>query len=144
MESLTTSKDTVTEKHVLASRASVTDSSESSESTTDSAVDANNPQCSHCGSTDVRLIYEQEKPSWREVLAMESPSCPSWYARTQQLKLERLLDSLLGSGCWEYSDDASELWAESAKGNRVEPVNICYQKWFAGMEPSYTWDEASF
>ncbi|MCA9180220.1 MAG: transposase, partial [Planctomycetales bacterium] len=101
-------------------------------------------KCCHCDSTNLILIWIREKPSWKDLLAGGSASCPAWYTKHNELAFSRFDDCLMiGVGCGDYADDGPAPWIESAEEPEQEQ-SAAVQLWLPGLTPSFDWQEASF
>ena len=58
--------------------------------------------CSNCGSESLRLTQQQAKPSWSEVLGLDSQCSPWWYAESQEREEKRLWDESMGEGFYDW------------------------------------------
>lgn len=58
--------------------------------------------CQSCGSECLRLTQHQPKPSWSELLRLDSECSPWWYAESQQREEKRLWDGAMGEGFYDW------------------------------------------
>jgi len=58
--------------------------------------------CDWCGSKSLRLSHHESKPSWSDVLALDSQCSPWWYRESQEREEKRLWDESMGAGFYDW------------------------------------------
>lgn len=94
------------------------------------------PACPHCNESSLRLIGEQPKPSWSQVLSFESPYCPSWYRQSVEQERRRWWDAHMGSGYSDWNDEYQKRPVEGAKALPSRPPPLV-QRILPGMEHGF-------
>lgn len=106
----------------------------------DSQTDTPALECPHCGGSQLKLIAETPKPSWKELFWRESETCPPWYAKLQRADHRRFWSEAYGE---DYYDWYLETQVEGAKES--EPVAAPpIQSYLPGMTPNVSFEIESF
>jgi hypothetical protein len=105
--------------------------------------------CEHCGSQSLRLVYERDKASWRDLLKRGAASCPPWYSKTLEQDDRAWWDAKMGEGFSEWYDEHLKTELESARELHREQhhrpgPHEAYQPFLPGLEPTSTWISDSF
>ena len=58
--------------------------------------------CDSCGSKSLRLSHQEPKPSWSELLGLDSECSPWWYAESQEREEKRRWDASMGEGFYDW------------------------------------------
>ena len=58
--------------------------------------------CDSCGSKSLRLSHQEPKPSWSELLGLDSECSPWWYAESQEREEKRRWDASMGEGYYDW------------------------------------------
>lgn len=92
--------------------------------------------CESCGSESLTLVNQCCKPSWSELLRLDSECSPWWYQKSQEREEKRLWDDAMGDGFYAWYVAHAKGSTESAReSNDAKPLpNV--QLMLAGMGPS--------
>ena len=90
--------------------------------------------CEHCGSERLRLVGQQPKPSWSEVLGLDSQHSPWWYAESQELEEERAWAAIMGEGFYEFYVENVLRPVESARETAGSIADLQTQPLLPGLE----------
>lgn len=58
--------------------------------------------CQACGSESLTLVHETRKPSWSDILGLDSECSPWWYRESQEREEKRLWDEAMGDGFYAW------------------------------------------
>lgn len=89
--------------------------------------------CDSCGSASLRLSSHQRKPSWSELLGLDSQSSPWWYQASQEREEKRLWDEAMGEGFYDWYVAHVKIPSESAKGPEAAPKSSQVQVLLPGL-----------
>jgi len=81
--------------------------------------DSDSLKCPKCGQDSLREVSVTSKPSWRDLFAHGSESCPVWYSESLEQDEREFWDGIHGEG---FNDWYLELLVESAKEQAAVPV----------------------
>jgi hypothetical protein len=73
-------------------------------------------RCESCGSESLQLSSHQRKPSWSELLRLDSQFSPWWYQESQEKEEKRLWDESMGEGFYDWYVAHVLRPSESARG----------------------------
>ena len=90
--------------------------------------------CESCGSESLRLSHQHRKPSWSELLGLDSQCSPWWYAASQEKEEKRLWDEAMGEGFYDWYIAHVLRPSESARHVIETPVSPKVQLRLPGME----------
>jgi hypothetical protein len=89
------------------------------------ALDSDQLKCPKCGQDSLREVGVKSKPSWRDIFAHGSESCPVWYVESLEKDDREFWDGAFGEG---YNDWYLEMLVESAKEKAAAPVSRGYSQ----------------
>ncbi len=92
--------------------------------------------CESCGSKSLTLVNQRCKPSWSELLRLDSECSPWWYAESQEREEKRLWDEAMGDGFYAWYVAHAKGVIESARESNAVTPPAKIQLLLPGMSPS--------
>jgi hypothetical protein len=96
--------------------------------------------CPHCGESELELISQSAKPSWKELLWRDSASCPWWYSKLQWSEHRRFWTAAYGEDFYDWYLETQVEGAKETEATSSPPIQL----YFPGMTPGVSFELESF